>query len=83
MVQEKKREKADLERRVLEEGKLSLKELMARAKQVMEDAKKDPKLQETIHVRKTEEPEWKPCKKADLIIEEAERKQKSIELKMK
>ena len=40
----------------------------------MEEAKKDPKLQETVLVRKTEEPEWKPYKKADLVIEEAERK---------
>ena len=40
----------------------------------MEDAKKDPKLQETVLVRKTEVPEWKPFKKADLVIEEAERK---------
>ena len=49
----------------------------------MEEAKKDPKLQETVLVRKTEDPEWKPYKKADLIIEEAERKQQEAETKIK
>ena len=69
MVKEKKKEKADLDKRVQEEGKLSFKELIAKAKQEMEEAKKDPKLQETVYVRKTELPEYKPYKKADLVIE--------------
>ena len=84
MVQEKKREKADLEKRIQEEGKLSFKELMAKAKREMEEAKNDPKLQETVLVRTDpEEPEWKPCKKADLVIDQAKEKQKKIEVKIK
>lgn len=40
-------------------------------------------MQEVVLVRKTEEPEWKPYKKADLVIEEAQKKQKEVEAKMK
>ena len=75
MVRDKKQEKADLKKRVEAEGKLSLQELLAKAKQEKEDALKDPALQEEILlIRRTEEPEWTPVKKSTLKFEEAQQK---------
>jgi hypothetical protein len=50
---------------------------LAKAREEKEAALKDPKLlEETVLIRRTEEPVWTPVSKATLVYEEADQKQR-------